>query len=323
MTRRTGMILLSAMACISLAGPARADEEDVYKGVDDQGCSASGRRAASGLEISIAAAAKRASSGQRLVAIPLGAAGRLHKRRPLELRPEVLGYRGRLGRSRHNALSKVAHDPKLHEPRYSWIEGENAFFEQLDRAARCDSCDWENPVYDYIVFNDIYNPQVQQCRSLMRLLIVRTRLQIADGKYDAAVRNIQTGFALARHVSQGHALMHSFVGVRLRFEDGRSSEEFVQQPGAPSLYWALATFPRPAIDFRPGWEAEMDGVYFSFPELRNLDKASHSPERWNQLLQQTVDKVIRQQAEERGYGRNISEKANGATTPWKQNAAGS
>ena len=51
----------------------------------------------------------------------------------------------------------------------------------------------------------------------------------------------------------------------------------LQQPDAPNLYWALATLPRPLIDFRPGFEAEFASVYLTYPELRDLDKNRLSP----------------------------------------------
>jgi hypothetical protein len=42
-------------------------------------------------------------------------------------------------------------------------------------------------------------------------------------------------------------LMHSFVGAGLTSRMAKVVEEFAQQPDAPNLYWALATFPRPGL----------------------------------------------------------------------------
>ena len=55
-------------------------------------------------------------------------------------------------------------------------------------------------------------------------------------------------------------------------------EQFIQQPAAPNLYWALATLPRPLIDFRPALEEESNFLYLQFPELKDLDKKDLDPE---------------------------------------------
>ena len=65
-------------------------------------------------------------------------------------------------------------------------------------------------------------------------------------------------------------------------------QQFIQQPDAPNLYWALSTLPRPLVDFRPGGEVESSLLYLQFPELRDLDKKKLSPEGWRELLDQII-----------------------------------
>ncbi|HEV3415675.1 MAG TPA: hypothetical protein VG056_02635, partial [Pirellulales bacterium] len=65
----------------------------------------------------------------------------------------------------------------------------------------------------------------------------------------------------------------------------------IQQPDAPNLYWALASLPRPLIDFRPGYDAEFAEIYLSYPELRDLDKKDLTPDEWRRLLQKTVGRL--------------------------------
>ena len=64
-------------------------------------------------------------------------------------------------------------------------------------------------------------------------------------------------------------------------------QQFIQQPDAPNLYWALSTLPRPLVDMRPGAEAESNILYLQFPELRDLDKKKLSPEEWRELLKKS------------------------------------
>ena len=118
-------------------------------------------------------------------------------------------------------------------------------------------------------------------------------MQIADGKYDKAVRTLQTGYAFARHVAQGPVLVQGLVGDSIARMMSKQVETLIQQPGAPNLYWALALLPRPMIDLRLALEAEMETVYFSYPELRDLGTKNYPPEYWRQLWDGTVEKVWR------------------------------
>ena len=67
-------------------------------------------------------------------------------------------------------------------------------------------------------------------------------------------------------------------------------ETLIQQPGAPNLYWALASLPRPMVDCRLAFEAELSQAYLAYPELRRLEQEALPAEQWQQLLQQMVDR---------------------------------
>ncbi len=174
---------------------------------------------------------------------------------------------------------------------YAWIVNRSGIFDMLDRGARCESCDWDIPIRE----GDFYSiplPDVQTNRQSARILAARARLQIAYGRYDEAVRTLRTGYALGRHVAQAPTLIHGLVGAVIAGMMSKQVETFIQQPDAPNLYWALASLPRPVVDFRPAFEGEMASVYLQFPDLRDLDKKSYTAEHWRQLLQQTDDKMV-------------------------------
>jgi hypothetical protein len=162
-----------------------------------------------------------------------------------------------------------------------------AMFNDMDRAARFESCDWELPMHDGNVISMLI-PEVQQTRGYGRLLSAKARLEIVEGKYDQAVRTLQTGFALARDVAKGPTLIHSLVGTAISAMMLDRVREITQQPGGPSLYWALSTLPQPLIDFRPGFDAEGCGLYLELPELQGLDKKQLPPEQWRELLLKLV-----------------------------------
>ena len=116
------------------------------------------------------------------------------------------------------------------------------------------TCDWEfdqrQEGYSLLL------PEIQQMRSLARLVALRTRLAIVDGKTGEAMHWIETGLVMGRHVSQGPIVIQALVGVAIEAVLTRCLEDLIQAPGTPSLYWALADRPRPFIDMRYPMEGE-------------------------------------------------------------------
>jgi hypothetical protein len=161
---------------------------------------------------------------------------------------------------------------------------------KLARAARCDSCDWQLPVHEESFF-EILLPEVQQTRQFAYILGTRARIQIAAGEFDDAVKTFQSGFALARNVAEGETLINQLVGIAICSIMQQQMMEFVQQPEAPNLYWALTMLPRPLVDLRKGLEAEMEGLASSFPEIRDLD-AKRTPDEWRLVLNRFWQKVV-------------------------------
>ncbi len=167
------------------------------------------------------------------------------------------------------------------------IEMNLGIYRDMARAARFESCDWQLPIHEGNVFS-ILIPELQQMRMYARMLAAKARFEIAEGKYDQAVETLQTGFALARDAARGPTLIHSLVGSACAALMSEQIQQLVQQPDAPNLYWALTALPRPLIDYRPGFEAECDGLLLEFPDLKDLDKKDLAPDQWAKLLEKTV-----------------------------------
>ena len=98
--------------------------------------------------------------------------------------------------------------------------------------------------------------EISEMRALIRLVSLRARVAVLEGHIDDAFHWIQTGFAMARHASQGPLLIQSLVGVSLSQTMSRPLEDLIQAPGAPNLFWALSHRPRPLTDFSAGFESE-------------------------------------------------------------------
>jgi hypothetical protein len=157
-----------------------------------------------------------------------------------------------------------------------------AIEKMLDRAARCEHCDWQLPVREENFF-ELLLPEVQQTRQFARFLGTSARIHIARHEYDEAMKCFQSSLALGRNVAEGETLVNGLVGIAICGITVGQLQTFVEQPDAPNLYWALTMLPRPMIDMRRGIEAEMYGATTLFPEVRDLD-AQRSPDEWRQAL---------------------------------------
>jgi len=171
-------------------------------------------------------------------------------------------------------------------PKADEVSG-GSLFSDMEHAARFESCDWELPIHEGGVIT-MRLPDLNQMRTYGRMLSAKARLEIAEGRYDQAVRTLQTGFALARDAAKGPTLVHALVGTAIATMMTDRIQEMIQQPNSPNLYWALSTLPRPTVDFRPGFEAEIYTLYLEIPDLQNLDKKQLPPDEWRALLLKLV-----------------------------------
>jgi hypothetical protein len=177
-------------------------------------------------------------------------------------------------------------------PKIIDLRSSNPLFEDMDRAARFESCNWEQPLREGNYFAMLL-PEIEQTRSFARLLSAKAHFEIAEGRYDEAVRTLQTGYAEAQHVAQSPTIVSWFQGVTIALIMSHQVQEAIQRPGAPNLYWAVSTLPRPLVDLRLSCEAESNILYLQFPELRDLDKKNLPADGWRDLLEKTQGDVAR------------------------------
>lgn len=144
--------------------------------------------------------------------------------------------------------------------------------EQVDRAARMEFADWnilpqfrEKGVYLLI-------PEVQQMRLLSQVMLVRCKGELVDKDFAGAVKTLQTMFSMARHMGEHPTLISQLVGFAIANQALSLVDEFVQQPGAPNLYWALTMLPQKVVDIRRGISAERAFVEFTFGSLMDASR---------------------------------------------------
>jgi hypothetical protein len=139
----------------------------------------------------------------------------------------------------------------------------------LDAAARCRDCDWQaGPAAAEVAVNFTL---LQSHRDMNRLLRLRLRLEAADGRPADALRTLQTGLQHARHVGEAGTVIELLVGQAQAAVLLADAERLTARPGAPNLYWALATLPKPLIDFRPGLDGELRQTLAYLPKLAALE----------------------------------------------------
>ena len=135
-------------------------------------------------------------------------------------------------------------------------------------AARMTNVDWQ---LWYFVRRDGYYallPDVQKMRALADVLKTRVRAEIAVGDFPAALHTLKTFFGLARTMEAHPTLIGHLVGVAIATIAVNAVEEFIQQPGAPNLYWALTDLPAPLLSLRYGLEGERLFVSHDFDEFK-------------------------------------------------------
>lgn len=160
----------------------------------------------------------------------------------------------------------------------TFLQPFNTTFREMEAAAKCDHCDWGTA--DRVAAEGIgfLIPDAQKMRELTFLLNLRTRMHAADGKVDAALRDVQTGFALARHAAQGPTLIQFLIGNAIAAQTTRELEQVMQSPGCPNLYWSLTALPRPLIDLTKGMEGELRSMEATIPLPKDVEKGPMTPE---------------------------------------------
>jgi hypothetical protein len=141
-----------------------------------------------------------------------------------------------------------------------WVNRLKTVFDELELMANSESFDWDFRFRDK-QGKDIWMTQleeVQQARSLARLLHLKIVVHIAKGEHDAAVNTIQTGFRLASFVGQGESLIQTLVGMAIEQTMYHAVDYAIHAPGFPNMYWALRTLPPQLSDVESAIETELE-----------------------------------------------------------------
>ena len=181
-------------------------------------------------------------------------------------------------------------------------------FKEVEAGARSEQCDWG--LTEKLRKTGIATllPDVQKMRAIAALLQLRIRYELAEGRMDRAVRALQTGFAMARHVADAPTLISALVGMAISAIMLDRLEELIQQPDAPNLYWPLTDLPRPLFDLRKPMQGEPVSVYGTFPGMTEME-ADLNAKPWTPEQVEKVVAVFRELTDEQNQFLQIKDDA--------------
>ncbi len=93
-------------------------------------------------------------------------------------------------------------------------------------------------------------------------------------------------------------MIQTLVGIALTNVMLARVEEFVQQPGAPNLYWALATLPRPLLDPRHALDGEYRLTTASITGLAEMEKGPIPAETADKIFDAAVKIYVAEDGQE-------------------------
>ncbi len=157
-----------------------------------------------------------------------------------------------------------------------------------EMAARRSRCEWELPIHEEENIFELMLPELSSARNLARVIALRTRLHIAKGDYGEAIRNLQTGYAMAQHVAEQPTLVSGLVGLAIANMMTDQLEMLIQAPGVPNLYWTITALPDPMIDLRKAFQLEAGTVRLLFPGFEEALHEDVPPEHWRVLLEDVL-----------------------------------
>ena len=158
--------------------------------------------------------------------------------------------------------------------------------EQLKVATTRRECTWDLGIEDMrgpeVV--SFLLPEFQSSRELARMLTLRTRLEIAERRYDDAIETMRQQYRLGHDVSQVPFLVCGLIGIAIDGLSNAALVEFIANPDSPNMYWALTELPQPLVSLQTAAKLEMDFGLRLFPYIHNAETTEHSAEEWNRLF---------------------------------------
>jgi hypothetical protein len=131
-------------------------------------------------------------------------------------------------------------------------------------------------------------PYMRPYRMIERLLALRIGLALSETRFDDALADLKTGFALARWTT-GPTLIQDLVAASNLTVMTKALEAWIDRADSANLYWALANLPKPLISARDAFEFERFALVSNLPPLATIKTTVFSPTQADDLVRQIVD----------------------------------
>jgi hypothetical protein len=175
-----------------------------------------------------------------------------------------------------------------------WLEFHPpSMFGEIRTATHRERCDFDFRVQD-IHGPELISfllPEVQEMRTLGRLLKFKARLALADGNFEEAAELLKQGYQLGCDTASEPLLINGLVGIAVCSLMNAEVERWIGTADSPNLYWALSSLPSPLIDLRPALVQETGFPVRYFPFLEDPEHAQHTPEQWQRMLSDAVRQI--------------------------------
>ncbi|MGD9644959.1 MAG: hypothetical protein AB7U73_04550 [Pirellulales bacterium] len=148
-------------------------------------------------------------------------------------------------------------------------------------AARREQAVWDIPLREGGIATLL--PEIQEIRSLVRLLALQAKLALAEGNYALAAQSLETMIRMGQHTSESGTLVSSLVGVACDSIAMSEIEFWIAEPDSPNLYWALTALPSPPIDIAAALESEHYWVGASLPYIDIMQTSVLSADQGREL----------------------------------------
>ncbi|MCA9008931.1 MAG: hypothetical protein KDB01_04245 [Planctomycetaceae bacterium] len=163
-------------------------------------------------------------------------------------------------------------------------------FNELHNLAQSEDLTWDHRIRD-LRGPEVYAyllPDVQEARSMARLLRLKIKHQLKQKDFDGAISAISDGMRLAEFVGQGETVIQKLVGIAIMAMMRECIVETISTAGSPNLYWALASVPQPLIDMREAVLWELGNIQNVLPALKEAETANWSDaeaaKKWTSLV---------------------------------------
>jgi hypothetical protein len=221
------------------------------------------------------------------------------------------------GEKREQWLSTTRDEYPREEVR-QWLTTFGTALEELRRAARRETCQWDIRPQELEGFQAIefLLDDIQEARALARVVQLKAHAELMDGNHAEALSTLRLGYRLGSDISRYGVLISSLVGIAIVQTMNDELMRLIEH-SPDNYYWALATARPGLVDMREALEVERQLPYKLFPVLRDAATAQRSPEEWRRLM---VESLVHFYRANEAMGTSASRRGV-ADSPWVEAAA--